>query len=322
LLEVFISAFFDAVTEIVRGGLMRQYREREEDLQVVRGRILASRHFATHANRPDRIACRFDDLTADNFWNRLIKAGLRAVRPWLTSVELNRRWTELMAVFEEVTDIAVGSKTPSRLVFDRHAVRYRTAIEWVRWILALLSPSLRAGEDAAPGLLFDMNQLFQSAVAAVLQRRGSVEPDTIVEAQDTSQQLAQVEGTDGRRAFRLKPDLVVRRHGRILAIGDTKWKRLKVSRSGYLMPSEADMYQMLAYAAAYRCEHLALIYPTHAGLLGAKETTFKLPASGKQRPVVSVICLDVHSDSLLPSCSAVESPFFRLLSGERFLLAQ
>ena len=42
LLEVFIATFFDAVAEIVRGGLLRQYREREQDLQVVRGRIIAS----------------------------------------------------------------------------------------------------------------------------------------------------------------------------------------------------------------------------------------------------------------------------------------
>jgi 5-methylcytosine-specific restriction enzyme subunit McrC len=316
LLEVFISAFFDAVTEIVRGGLLRQYHEREDDLQVVRGRILAGRQFAIHANRPDQIACRFDDLTADNVWNRLIKAGLRAVRPWIRGVELNRRWVELMTVFDEVADVTIDSKTPNRLVFDRHAVRYRTAVDWVRWILALLSPSLRAGEDAAPGLLFDMNQLFQSAVAAGLQRRATVEPGTIVEVQDTSRYLTQVRGTDGRRAFRLKPDLVVRRHGSIVAIGDTKWKRLKVSKSGYMMPSEADVYQMLAYATAHRCEHLALIFPTHSGLSKARDTAFQLPSVGELRPTINIICLDVHSDSMLPSYSAVESPFFRLFSGE------
>src|SRR5262245_31629633 len=39
LLELFISIFFDEVSTIVRGGLLRRYQELEEDLPVVRGRI-------------------------------------------------------------------------------------------------------------------------------------------------------------------------------------------------------------------------------------------------------------------------------------------
>ena len=38
-----------------------------------------------------------------------------------------------------------------RIVFDRQAVRYRTAIQWARWIFALLSPSMRAGDALVAG---------------------------------------------------------------------------------------------------------------------------------------------------------------------------
>lgn len=43
LLEVFISLFMDSVTAVVRGGLLRQYMEQDDDLRVVRGRIHADR---------------------------------------------------------------------------------------------------------------------------------------------------------------------------------------------------------------------------------------------------------------------------------------
>ena len=297
LLEVFIAAFFDAITAIVRGGLLRQYREREEDLHVVRGRIVSSRQFAAHANRSDRIACRFDELTADNTWNRLIKAGLRAVRPWIAGVELNRRWVELMTVFEEVNDTRADARDLDRLVFDRHAARYRTTIAWVRWILALLSPALRAGRHAAPGLLFDMNSLFQSTVFSLLRRRAEGGSGVQVQSQVTGPYLALVRGSSGHRAFGLRPDLVLRLGSDIIAVGDTKWKRLGVSRSGFLMPTEQDIYQLHAYAAAFECEHLALIYPWHGGLAESYETAFELPALGALRPVVSVMCVNLHSDS-------------------------
>jgi 5-methylcytosine-specific restriction enzyme subunit McrC len=304
LLEVFIAAFFDVVFEIVRGGLLRQYQQREEDLRVVRGRIVASRQFATHSNRLDRVACQFDDLTADNVWNRLIKTGLLALRPWIASVELNRRWVELMVVFDEVNPPRVDARALTRLVFDRYAARYRTAIDWVRWILALLSPALRAGENAAPGLLFDMNLLFQSAVTSVLRRQPNVGSSLQVQSEATGRHLAFVSESSGRRAFGLRPDLMIWQNSDLARIADTKWKRLAVSKAGYLMPTEADIYQMNAYAAAFQCERLALIYPWHSGLAAAKSTSFELPQIGTLRPVVDVVCVDVHDDS------------FRLVSGQ------
>ncbi|MGV8990729.1 MAG: McrC family protein [Thiobacillus sp.] len=297
LLEVFIAAFFDAVTEIVRGGLLRQYQEHEEDLQVVRGCIVASRQFAIHSNRPDRIACRFDDLTANNFWNQLIKTGLQVVRPWVRSVELNRRWIELMAVFDEVDDTQVVVREIKRLVFSRHAMRYRGVADWVRWILSVQSPDLRAGQNDAPGLLFDMNLLFQSAIASVLRRRSSSFHNLQVHSQDSGSYLASVAGSNTHRAFALKPDLVMRHGGQVAAIGDTKWKRVEVSQSGYLKPTPADIYQMHAYATKYQCERLALIYPWYESLRGSKETTFVLPPVGDLRPRVEVLCVDVHTDS-------------------------
>lgn len=296
LLEVFITAFFDTVTEIVRGGLLRQYQEREEDLQVVRGRIVANRQFAVLSNRPDRVACRFDELTADNVWNRLIKRAIRMVRPWITSVELNRRWVELMIVFEEVDDAQANVRSMDRLVFNRHAVRYRTALDWVRWIVALLSPALRAGQNTSPALLFDMNLLFQSAVATALRRRSRGGYSVRVPSEETGNYLATIAGTSGRRAFSLKPDLIVRRGDDIIAIGDTKWKRLDVGPSGHLTPPPADVYQMHAYGTAFQCEHLALIYPWHSGLARSKETVFELVPMDTLRSMVSVVCVDLHSD--------------------------
>ncbi|MBW8456984.1 MAG: McrC family protein [Thiobacillus sp.] len=315
LLEVFIAAFFDAVTEIIRGGLLRQYQVHEEDLQVVRGCIVASRQFAVHSNRPDRIACRFDDLTANNVWNQLIKTGLGAVRPWIRSVELNRRWVELMAVFDEVDETQVEMRDLKRLVFNRHAMRYRVVADWVRWILSLQSPDLRAGQNESPGLLFDMNLLFQSAIASVLRRRAGAFRNLQVSSQDTGSYLASVSGSATHRAFGLRPDVVMWRGAQVAAIGDTKWKRVEVSRSGYLKPTPADIYQMHAYATKYQCERLALIYPWYEGLLGSKETSFELPSVGELRPRVDVLCVDVHSDSFdLRSGGATREGFAALFA--------
>jgi 5-methylcytosine-specific restriction enzyme subunit McrC len=299
LLEVFIGAFMDAVTEIIRGGLLRQYAEREEDLRVVRGRIVTGRQFGVHFNRSELVAVRYDEHTADNRWNRHVKAALRVCRRWIVSSDLYRRWIELISAFEDVADAVPTLAELDRLVFDRQATRYRRAMDWVRWILALLSPAMRAGDARAPSFLFDMNRVFEFAVGNVLQRRLRAEPPGFeVHSPTAGRHLGRLESGAGRAVYGLRPDFVVRRGQSVHMIADTKWKRIEVTRSGYLKPSRADVYQMHAYASAFGVNRLVLIYPAHTAIEQARQTDFALPPRGTERPILSVACIDVHRDDL------------------------
>lgn len=297
LLEVFIAAFYQTVTTVMRGGLLRQYLEHEEDLRVVRGRIATTRQLGTHANRLDAVACVFDELSADNVWNRALKKAVRVTRPWLRSAELDRLWVELMGVLDEVNDALLTGAEVERLVFDRRVERYRAAIDWARWILALLAPSLRGGQHDAPALLFDMNRLFESSVAAVL-RRAAPRYGLEVVAQDRSRALAVIASGDSVEAgFMLRPDLLLMQSGQLAVIADTKWKLLELDRKGRPLPSETDLYQLHAYAGAFQCHELALIYPWVAPER-VVEATIRLPSREGRAPTVHVVGVDVGDDAM------------------------
>jgi 5-methylcytosine-specific restriction enzyme subunit McrC len=297
LLEAFIAAFYQAVTTVIRGGLLRQYLEHDEDLRVVRGRIATARQLGTHANRLDTVACVFDELSADNVWNRVLKKAVRVTRAWLRSAELARRWVELMGVLDEVDDARLTGAEVERLVFDRRAERYRAAIDWARWILALLAPTLRGGQYEAPALLFDMNRLFESSVASVL-RRAALRHGLEVVTQDRSRALATIVSGDVVEAgYVLRPDLLIVRQGRVAVIADTKWKRLDLDRKGRPSPSEADLYQLHAYADAFQCHALGLIYPWEAPDR-VTEATFRLPGPEGRATTVHVVGVDVGDDAL------------------------
>jgi 5-methylcytosine-specific restriction enzyme subunit McrC len=250
--------------------------------------------------RVDRLACQFDDLTADNIWNRCLKTALYAVKNLSSSFELGRRWLELSAALAEVSLIHLTTKDLEALVFDRQARPYKAAIQWAKWILMVVSPNLRSGANEAPGLVFDMNKLFESSVATMLRRKASGKAGFRIDVQETGAFLTTLKGADGKQAFGLRPDLVIRAAGKVVAVGDTKWSRVKVSPSGYLMPEGAHIYQMQAYASIFPCEHFTLIYPWHSGLEGSKATAFQLPAIGTRRPVINIVCVDVGCDGLRP----------------------
>jgi 5-methylcytosine-specific restriction endonuclease McrBC regulatory subunit McrC len=79
--------------------------------------------------------------------------------------------------------------------------------------------------------------------------------------------------------LQLRPELVFRRSDAVIAIADTKWKLVGCDSKSRLMSSEADTYQMHAYASTFQCSELALIYPWRGGL--AQVTGAEFGCSGK-----------------------------------------
>lgn len=294
LLQSFIASFFDEVRLLLSGGLLRRYQVQEEDLYVIRGRIDLQRQMTQRFGRPDIVACKFDDLNVNNLINRAIKTGLRTVRPWLSDGVLERRWIELMGAVDEIDDVSVTPQQLERLVIDRQVRRYGAALTWVRLILSLLSPDLRAGRSQAPGLLFDMNVVFQQAVANRWKR--FCDDDVELSSQDLGQSLATLIGSPPKTAISVRPDIVLRRNNWPVAIADTKWKRLIPKADGVLLPAAADFYQLHAYAAVYGCEQLLLVYPWHPGMIESRDCAYALPEVKGGHPQVHVVCVDLHGE--------------------------
>lgn len=297
LLGVFVSAFLDELVYLVRSGLLRRYQTRTDDLRVVRGRLQVARQAAVYGMRPDLVACRFAELTADNAWNQVLASALVAVRPWIDSVADGRRWLELVSAFDGVSLRKDALSLLRALIPDRQVRPYAAALRWAELILRLLSPNVRGGGMEAPECLFDMNRLFESSVATILRRRGRA-TGLRVSTQEGGRFLARVAAAGDNLMFRLRPDLMVRDSNGVVAIGDTKWTRIAVDARGWLAPEESHAYQMHAYSSAFPCRDLYLIYPWHAGLEKSHPTSLRLRSESGRDVRLHVVCVDVTEDGL------------------------
>ena len=295
LLGVFVSAFLDELVYLVRSGLLRRYHNRTDDLRLVRGRLQVARQVAVHGMRPDLLACRFDELTADNPWNQVLVSALVKVRPWIDSVADGRRWLDLASAFDGVSPREDALTLLHALIPDRQARRYAAALRWADLILRVLSPNVRSGEMEAPECLFDMNRLFESSVAATL-RRGGRGKGLQVSTQERGRFLARLVTPGDKWMFRLRPDLVIRDAAGVVAVGDTKWTRITADAHGWLAPQESHIYQMHAYSSAFPARDLYLVYPWHAGLEPAQTTSLRLPSASGGDVLLHVICVDVGED--------------------------
>lgn len=283
LLEILIRLFADRLLVAVRRGLPHRYRTREEDLEFLRGKLDIRRQVTHHAVRPDRLACRFEELSVDTPLNRVLKAAVSRLASVSASDRNLRRLAELTARFEFVGRSPAPAREPVRL--DRTNTAFHRLYQLARALLGNEWQSTTTGESEGFGLLFPMNDLFEAFVGrtmrAVLARRS-------VRLQDSGHHALQGD-RERERLFALRPDIVV--DGDIVI--DTKWKQLKAGETT-LGVSQADVYQMLAYARAYRARRLVLLYPWHGDLpspgtlrrwqVANSETTFEIAAVDVGRP--------------------------------------
>ena len=261
LLDVFVEAFLLAAVEQARRGLLSRYVRHEDDLPVVKGRFNVHGQVKRNLGRPHVLHCEFDEFTADNAYNRAIRAAMDACKGWAVRPATQRLWFETQTRFAGVSAQRMSASDVAKLPRDRTTRRYDQVLTWCEWLLSLTSPALSTGMARAPGLLFDMNKLFEAYVSGRVERASG--DKFVVHRQGPAHALA-VHGTSD--AFMLRPDITVWETdsdggaGEINRVLDAKWKRLDPQEAQWGV-DQADIYQLLAYAVRYRCTELALVYP-------------------------------------------------------------
>jgi 5-methylcytosine-specific restriction enzyme subunit McrC len=243
----------------------RRYVGHEDDLRALRGRLDVIRQFTILAASPQKLACRFDELSHDIALNQIMKAAVRRLMSISRSAENQRRITELLLAFDGVRDVPVRALAWDQVVLDRTNIAWAQLLNLAKLLLGNRFQSTSAGEAEGFSLLFEMNKLFEEFVGRVL-KRALVGTQYHVNLQGPlDYALADIE--TGRRKFATKPDIVISDANGPALIIDTKWKRLKGAiddpKQGV---GQSDVYQMMAYSQVYRCPRVMLLYPHHSPL--------------------------------------------------------
>lgn len=265
LLDILIRIFAGKLLDEVRRGLPRLYVQCEDDLPALRGRLDVVRQFSAHAVRPDRLACRFDALVADTPLLQIMKAAVVFLGRHARAAETRRHLIELRHLLEDVRDVPLRAVPWDKVQLDRSNRRWRSLLAMAKLFLKrdwqATHHEARAGDGIT--LLFPMNDLFEAYVAALLRRALAGSGIEVVAQGGLRNCLGEwSEGEDCTGThFQTKPDMILRRGGRDIAIIDTKWKRLGAPDDRKDGVSQADVYQLMAYARLYDCSDLMLLYP-------------------------------------------------------------
>ena len=310
LLEVFISEFLRTLEQVVKQGLRGAYVTQEDNLFVLRGKLMMAMHLRHNICRQDRFYVQFDEFTSNRPENRLLKCTLQRVLALTRQPDNQKRARLLHFVFDEVPASTQVALDFQRVLRNRNMQHYDYALAWARLILNEESLLSSSGEQHAPSLLFPMEKLFEAFVGKYLKKQ-------LAEGMSLKQQAqSQYMVRHGEQSwFQLKPDFLVKQLGVSCLVLDTKWKMLDSRKSNskdkYDL-SQGDFYQLYVYGQYY-LDHgdgnraLILIYPKTDKFTQAL-SSFEFQKPAKLPLYVLPFCLESKQmelpDSLAPASIA------------------
>ena len=269
LYELFINMYLQEVRVLVKHGIKSAYIGREDNLSFYKGKLVVNEHIKRNAVHRERFYVHYDEYLVDRAENRLVKATLIKLQSITGSAENQKEIRQLLTAFEMVRPSINHQKNFSRVVIDRSTKEYEMLMRWSKVFLLNKSFTTFSGGTNARALLFPMEKVFESYVANQL-KKTLADLDWEISSQDKGYYLF-----DSPRQFALRPDIVITREDSSKIILDTKWKSLvDKPRINYGI-SQADMYQMYAYAKKYRTSEIWLLYPVNPEMRDHSDIVFR-----------------------------------------------
>lgn len=273
LFDLLSLLFAKACEKVTRIGLLSDYVEREDTLQVVRGRLLVDKQALRHYGQVDKLECRYDEFEKDIPENQVLSAALEVCARKVNAQSVKRNLRVMQSVFDEVCDHSKCdlASTQNQIIYNRRNERYREAIE-IAWLLINglgIRDITEAGKTRCFAFLIDMNTLFENFAYKVINHFIDKQKYRVL-YQRKDRSIIWNAGTN-RPYSSIIPDVIVESRGLdpvMRAPIDAKYKLYDTRKI-----SPGDVYQCFMYAYAYKDSLTGkvpislLIYPS------SKETT-------------------------------------------------
>lgn len=261
--EILVSIFLKKLEELFQRGLMSNYIEYEENLNLIRGKIDFKEHLLRNYNRKDRIYCRFDEFSQNILENQIIKTTLYKL---IFNSQLNifsSIQKQLDLYYRRLGNIDLISSNRS-LSFDSiHYTQMNSHYKKILNICKLLlgEQSFETSLNNLRGISnFDINMdmLFEKFITNFLKESFELEEQATIHYDKANKRF-------------LRPDIILLENSKQTFILDTKYYEDKTAddedEDNEELPNtkrtigRSNVAQMVLYSNSTGIKKLGLIYP-------------------------------------------------------------
>lgn len=271
LLSILINRFISEADNLVREGLLKDYRSESNDVAALKGRLIFSRHIAKNITKPDRWYTEHIVYDRNTKLNGIVRCAIDILVPFCPSA-FRDSLRALCIDFDGITSYVPDKDFIDEMKLNRRTERYRNVLELAWLIIQHRAPDFVGGELPVLAILFDMNLVYERTVANLLIKESRIRrPDIQVLPQETK--------PFWRRHY-LNPDIVLRRADECVVI-DTKWK---TDSTEFL--SDQDLRQIFTYGIYFKASRVVLLFP-QTGVIVEEEQCF---SQADAIPEYSLLC--------------------------------
>jgi 5-methylcytosine-specific restriction enzyme subunit McrC len=253
LYERIVSILSRRVLDRSRKGLFRSYISEADDLPYVRGHIDSVATALNIITGVPRVACQYEEQTADLDDNRLLLWTLHQVRRRSLGRKSVRRELDLArrALAGTISLKHYQGSDCVRRLYHRLNSDYAPMHGLCRFILEQSGPGIEHGDHSFVPFELNMRYLFESFVAEWL--RVNAPAGLTVRCKHSAY-------VDANFEMRITVDILLIDEATQspVAVLDTKYKIAE-------QPHESDIYQIGFYAHEIGVKHALLVYPSPAG---------------------------------------------------------
>lgn len=272
---------FDAIIEIIARrvmsglniGVPRRYYPSSEEMQTIRGRLdlqhLARRAFSAEV----KVLVHYVPLQERNSLSELIKAVLLFLKAQARSPTTRRLIESCLTLLHQIPDRRLDRSWVAQVKTTPFEHQWEWLVDMANTFVESKGPSpVMAGEIDGFSILFSLHNLFERALKDRLTEATSSLDFTVRKNRSIGHLL--VNQADLLPATRLEPDFTFETGGKIILIGDAKWK---VSDKHF---QREDAFQMISYMAHASVNSGAIFHPDRA-VETCELDTFKVSDSTK-----------------------------------------
>jgi 5-methylcytosine-specific restriction enzyme subunit McrC len=267
LLEIFIKIFVAQFNRLFNREIHRSYQSCEENMQFIKGRILFSQTIKENKFRKHLHYVSYEEFSINNPLNRIIKTTMLRLLSQ-TQIAQNKKALKLALIhLEEVEPIRLYPGIFDEVKFNRLNQNYRPIFNMAKMFYYNRQPGQSEGDEFTFSFLVPLNLLFEHYVYKLLENsKLSGAGHYEVRHHKPQKHLASrndkdgKDGKPGKPVFLLEPDITLTKDKDVKVILDAKYKN--PMKNADVSVLESDTYQMLAYAVAYHCSSIYLVYPS------------------------------------------------------------
>jgi 5-methylcytosine-specific restriction enzyme subunit McrC len=243
------------VERLLALGLRYGYREVEEGLPYIRGRIDFG-VLRCGESKSGLVPCRYEDFVLDTAENRILRGTLEILAAGDLAPQIRRRLWRTLSMFRQVTFVRPSQLLFSQARLNRLNSHYEPALTLCRLVLECAGLDVESGNVTTRGFFFSMAAVFEKAVERAL-REGFGRRNT----HSQREYRDRIRVIDGEPSIpvTIKPDNVIGPSGTPWLIVDAKYKMPLIDHHGDRFRN-SDLYQAFTYAVALEAPAL-LVYP-------------------------------------------------------------